>query len=100
MSGALTRPKRQATLTVMAQDAVAPRKVLYRVMFGRRDPLKVLADISTLRAYLDEREVEVVKSARERQQSWAAIGANTGMSRQAAWERWQELDPAPNGDAP
>ena len=63
--GDLTRAKRQATLTSMAQDAGSPRKVLYRVMFGRRDPLKVLADIRTLRAYLDEREVEVVKTARE-----------------------------------
>jgi hypothetical protein len=82
----------------MAQDAGEPRKALYRVMFGRRDPLKVLADIRTVRAYLDEREVEIVMIAREGQQSWAAIGASTGMSRQAAWERWQELDRAPNGN--
>jgi hypothetical protein len=67
-----------------------------RVMFRTGDPLKGLGDIRTVRAYLDEKEIQFVKTARERQQSWAAIAASTGITRQAAWERWQELDPVPN----
>jgi DNA invertase Pin-like site-specific DNA recombinase len=67
-----------------------------RVMFRAGDPLKALGDLRTVRAYLDEREIEFVQWARQGNKSWAEIAAAVGITRQAAWERWQELDePAP-----
>jgi hypothetical protein len=41
---------------------------------------------------LDEREVEFVQWARRDEKSWAEIAAHAGISRQSAWEKWQELD--------
>ena len=81
----------------MALNTGEPRKAMDRVMF-RGDPLTGLGDIRTVRAFLDEKEIHFVKIARQRQKSWAEIAACTGITRQAAWERWQELDPLPDGD--
>jgi hypothetical protein len=76
----------------MALNTGEPRKAMDRVMFRAGDPLKALGDIRTVRAYLDEKEVEFVKRARQAELTWAEIAASVGVSRQAAWERWQELD--------
>jgi hypothetical protein len=83
----------------MALDTGEPRKAMDRVIFRTGDPLIGLGDIRTVRAFLDEKEVHFVKIARERKKSWAEIAASTGMTRQAAWERWQELDPEPDVQA-
>lgn len=37
-----------------------------------------------------------VRNARSGGASWARIGAAAGTSRQAAWEKWHHLDPAPD----
>src|SRR5690625_3414564 len=37
-----------------------------------------------------------VRNARSGGASWARIGAAAGISRQAAWERWRHLEPAPD----
>ncbi len=63
----------------MALNTGEPRKAMDRVMFRTADPLKGLGDIRTVRAYLDEKEIQFVKTARERQQSWAAIAASAGI---------------------
>jgi hypothetical protein len=63
-----------------------------RVMFRSRDPLKALIDIRTVRTYLDEQEVVFIKSARRSGTSWTEIATGLGTSRQAAWDRWHELD--------
>jgi erythromycin esterase-like protein len=76
----------------MAINSGEPQRAMDRVMFMATDPLKALGDIRMVRAYLDTRECEFVKRARQQQKSWAEIAASTGTSRHAAWERWQELD--------
>jgi DNA invertase Pin-like site-specific DNA recombinase len=76
----------------MALRTGEPRKAMDRVMFRAGDPLIGLGDIRTVRAYLDEREVQFVKTARQQGKSWAEIAASVGVTRQAAWERWQQLD--------
>jgi hypothetical protein len=77
----------------MAINTGEPRKAMDRVMFRSGGyPLHGLGDIRTVRAYLDEKEVEFVRQARQQDKSWAEIAASAGVSRQAAWERWQELD--------
>jgi hypothetical protein len=75
----------------MALNTGEPRKAMDRVMFRSGDPLIALGDVRTVRAYLDEREVEFVKRARQHGKSWAEIAASVGVTRQTAWERWQEL---------
>lgn len=76
----------------MALNTGEPRRAMDRVMFRASEPLKALGDVRTVRAYLDEREVEFVKWARQEEKTWAEIAASVGITRQAAWERWQELD--------
>jgi hypothetical protein len=49
---------------------------------------------------------DAVTNARRAHVSWQQIAAELGMPRQAAWERWQRLDPwrrvdrSPSQDAP
>jgi hypothetical protein len=54
--------------------------------------LGALADIATLRRLLDQGELAAVRAARHSHSSWAEIATNLGITRQAAWERWRELD--------
>jgi hypothetical protein len=77
----------------MAINTGEPRKAMDRVMF-RTSGLDGLSEIRTVRAYLDEKEIEFVRQARQAEKSWAEIAARAGITRQAAWERWQELDGA------
>jgi hypothetical protein len=76
----------------MVLNTGEPRKAMDRVLFRAGDPLKALGDVRTVRAYLDEREVEFVKWARQQGKSWTEIAAVVGTSRQSAWERWSDLD--------
>lgn len=90
--GALTSCGRRSIVPPMAINSGEPRRAMDRVMFRSSDPLKGLGDIRTVRGYLEEREIDFVKAARQWGKSWAEIAASIGTSRQAAWERWQELD--------
>lgn len=56
------------------------------------DPLDALGEIGTVRRLLDEVELEAVRDARRTDRSWAEIATRLGISRQAAWERWRDLD--------
>ncbi|MGH9054298.1 MAG: hypothetical protein ACRDYY_00270 [Acidimicrobiales bacterium] len=76
----------------MAINTGEPRRAMDRVMFRSNDPLKALGDVRTVRGYLDQREIDFVKWARRAGKSWAEIAASVGTTRQAAWERWQEVD--------
>jgi hypothetical protein len=69
---------------------------------GEHDPLAALSDVGLVRRLLDETELEAVRSARRRGRSWAEIATKLGVSRQAAWERWRDLDtePPPAGSVP
>ncbi len=58
------------------------------------DPLAALSDVGVLRRLLDEAELEAVRTARRRGRSWAEIATKLGVTRQSAWERWRDLDPA------
>ena len=79
----------------MALNTGEPRRAMDRVMFRAGDPLKALGDIRTVRAYLDEREVEFIKWARRKSVSWTEIAVAVGITRQGAWDRWHELDDNP-----
>lgn len=65
---------------------------------GEAAGLDALDDVGTLRRLLDSAELEAVRCAREAGHSWAEIATRLGISRQAAWERWRELDEAPTED--
>jgi hypothetical protein len=67
-----------------------------RVMPGTAEepPSFTLGDICTVRVYLDEREVEFVRWARQQEKSWSEIAASIGVTRQAAWESGQDLNVA------
>ena len=54
--------------------------------------LGALDDIGLLRRLLDRTELAAVRQARAAGSSWAEIAVRVGTTRQAAWERWRELD--------
>lgn len=54
--------------------------------------LRALADIGVVRRMLDQVEFEAVRAARRRGKSWAEIAIRLGVTRQSAWERWQDVD--------
>jgi hypothetical protein len=56
------------------------------------EALAALADIRLVRGLLDEAEAGAVRAARLGGSTWSEIGAKLGTSRQAAWERWHDLD--------
>lgn len=56
------------------------------------EALTALDDIGTLRRLLDSAELDAVRLARLAGRSWAEIATRLGITRQAAWERWRELD--------
>jgi hypothetical protein len=60
------------------------------------DPLEALCDIGSLRRLLDEAELSAVRVARRQKRSWAEIATMLGVTRQSAWERWRDLDEAPD----
>jgi hypothetical protein len=59
------------------------------------DSLRALADVGRVRHLLDQAELRAVKAARSRRASWAEIATRLGVTRQAAWEKWRDLDDEP-----
>ncbi|GAA4395890.1 PASTA domain-containing protein [Tsukamurella soli] len=56
------------------------------------DALAALSDIGALRRVLDQAELALVRTARDRSKSWTEIATSVGITRQSAWERWREID--------
>jgi hypothetical protein len=56
------------------------------------EALEALTDIRLVRGLLDEAEAGAVRAARLGGSTWSHIGAKLGTSRQAAWEKWHDLD--------
>lgn len=61
------------------------------------EALAALSDIRLVRGLLDEAEAGAVRAARLGGSTWSEIGTKLGTSRQAAWERWHDLDGSPSG---
>ena len=59
--------------------------------------LRALGDVDLVRGVLDRAEIVAVKTARRHSKTWAEIGAQLGMSRQGAWDKWREFDGAGTG---
>lgn len=58
--------------------------------------MEELAGIRETRQRLDERELAAVRVARQAGRSWAEIATMLGITRQSAWERWNELEVQPD----
>ena len=58
--------------------------------------LHALADVAEARRGLEQAELLAVRVARRHGKSWTEIATMLTISRQAAWERWRELDAAPD----
>jgi hypothetical protein len=59
-----------------------------------------LRAIQQVRQTCDQTELTTVKYARKAGLSWAEIATALGVTRQAAWERWHEIDETlPKSDA-
>jgi hypothetical protein len=54
--------------------------------------LQALTDIVALRRLLDQIEFEAIRAGRRQGRSWAEIATRLGITRQSAWERWQDVD--------
>ena len=60
--------------------------------------LFTLRSIQNVRHKIDQSEIRTVKEARKVGMAWPEIAAALGVTRQAAWERWHEVDDAePSG---
>jgi DNA invertase Pin-like site-specific DNA recombinase len=73
--------------------------VTHRALDGARSKepqelLYTLRCIVQVRGKIDQSELAAVRGARQAGISWTEIAAALGISRQAAWERWRELDEA------
>jgi hypothetical protein len=73
----------------------------YRALNGpqngeKGEVLYTLTSIRNIRAKVDRSELVTVQKARELGMSWTEIATALGVSRQAAWERLHEMDPAPS----
>jgi hypothetical protein len=62
--------------------------------------LRALADVAEARRCLEQAELLAVRTARRHRKSWTEIATMLTISRQAAWERWRELDPQPDSTMP
>lgn len=54
------------------------------------EALKALPGIDLVCGLLDRAELVAVKTARPHGKTWAEIGTQIGISRQAAWDKWRE----------
>lgn len=54
--------------------------------------LNALRSIRSIRQQLDDNEIAAVRGARAAGASWTEIAQALGVTRQAAWDRWHELD--------
>ena len=57
-----------------------------------RKVLYTLQCVHQIREKLNRNEYSTVKIARDLGLSWTEIATSLGVSRQAAWERWHEID--------
>ena len=57
--------------------------------------MKALEDTHFVRALLDTAELNAVHTARTAGCSWAQIAVALHLSKQAAWEKWHELETEP-----
>lgn len=62
---------------------------------GGQAALVALGDVAVIRNHLAEAERRAVGAARAAGRPWTEIAAVAGITRQAAWERWHDLDPTP-----
>src|SRR3954454_18945737 len=58
----------------------------------KHELLYVLKCVRDIREKCDHTELATVRNARKAELSWTEIGEAVGVTRQAAWERWHELD--------
>ena len=58
----------------------------------KAEVVRTLGAIKWIRGRVDGTELGTVEQARQLGMSWAEIGSRLGISRQAAWEKWHELD--------
>jgi hypothetical protein len=58
----------------------------------KHEILSTLGCIKEIRQTMDASELRAVKAARMDGLSWAEIAVTVGISRQAAWGKWHELD--------
>ncbi|WP_420178168.1 helix-turn-helix domain-containing protein [Paenarthrobacter sp. TA1.8] len=66
----------------------------------KAEVVTTLRAIQEVRQACDNTEVRTVRYARKAGLSWAEIATALGVSRQAVWERWHELDETlPKNDA-
>jgi hypothetical protein len=54
--------------------------------------LRALTDVGVVRRLLDRVEFEAIRAGRRQGKSWAEIANRLGITRQSAWERWQDVD--------
>ena len=54
--------------------------------------LQALTDVGVLRRVLGQVEFEAIQVGRQEGRSWAEIAVRLGITRQSAWERWQDID--------
>lgn len=100
----MTGRRRQVTVDGVARYSGGP--VTHRALTGprqtpesapnpdayRQEVLYTLQCVQEIRAKLDRNELRTVKLARQAGLSWTDIATSLGVSRQAAWERWREVD--------
>ena len=55
--------------------------------------LEALSDIRLVRQLLDQAELAAVRAARLNGDPWSEIATRLGVTKQAAWERWHDLEP-------
>jgi hypothetical protein len=93
--GILTAGACQDSLTAMARWGGGPET--YRALNGPRsrtkpEVLQTFASIRNVRAKVDRSELITVRAARQLDMSWTEIAMALGVTRQAAWERFREMD--------
>lgn len=54
--------------------------------------LAALTDVHLVRSLLDRAELIAVRTARRHGKSWSEIATLLHISRQAAWERWHDVE--------
>ena len=55
---------------------------------------------SRSKSLLDQAELNAVMAARRGGRSWSEIATRLNMTRQSAWERWNDLEEAATSDRP
>jgi len=54
--------------------------------------IHALEDVRLVRGLLETAELVAVETARRHDQSWASIATAAGVTRQAAWKKWRDID--------